>query len=45
MAASQVSGPSEEPIETHLLEIWPAGAHEAPTVVHGPDALAGYLVG
>lgn len=45
MAASQASGPINEPMESHLLEIWPADDREDPVVVSGPDELASYLVG
>ncbi|WP_372672695.1 hypothetical protein [Amycolatopsis kentuckyensis] len=45
LRASQVTGQISEPVERHLLEVWPAKEREEPRVTGGPDELAGYLIG
>ncbi|MFJ1758674.1 hypothetical protein ACIOD2_00050 [Amycolatopsis sp. NPDC088138] len=45
LAASQVQGQINEPVESHLLEAWPVDIREEPLVARGPDELAQYLVG
>ncbi|GAA4661590.1 MULTISPECIES: hypothetical protein [Amycolatopsis] len=43
MAASQAPEQLPEPIEHHLLEIWPVPDRLEPAVVHGPDNYAQFL--